>query len=77
MDGQETQLLRANTMYMALPLTAGTHTVELRYTTRGLKAGAMLSAAGILVFCGVLLGSWRTKGRNRDEETDTLDRQSR
>ncbi len=76
-DGQETQLLRANTMYMALPLTAGTHTVELRYTTRGLKAGAMLSAAGILVFCGVLLGSWRTKGRNRDEETDTLDRQSR
>ena len=76
-DGQETELLRANTMYMALPLTAGTHTVELRYTTRGLKAGAMLSAAGILLFCGVLLGSRRTKGRNRDEETDALDRQSR
>lgn len=74
-DGQETQLLRANTMYMALPLTAGAHTVELRYTTQGLKAGAILSAAGILTFCGVLLCSRRTKGRNRDEETCALDRQ--
>lgn len=75
MDGQEVQPLRANTMYLALPLTAGTHTIELRYTTQGLRAGAIGSAAGILAFCCVLLCSRRTKGRNRDEETHTLDRQ--
>lgn len=74
-DGQEVQPLRANTMYLALPLTAGTHTIELRYTTQGLRAGAIGSAAGILAFCCVLLCSRRTKGRNRDEETHTLDRQ--
>lgn len=76
-DGQETPLLQANTMYMALPLAAGTHTIELRYTTQGLKAGAILSAAGILTFCCVLLCSRRNKGRKHNEETHTLDSQSR
>lgn len=72
-DGQETPLLRANTMYMALPLTAGTHTVELRYATRGLGVGALLSAAGVLIFCGVLLGSRRDKGRKKYEKAEPLD----
>lgn len=72
-DGQETPLLRANTMYMALPLTVGTHTVELRYATRGLGAGALLSAAGVLIFCGVLLGSRRDKGRKKYEKAEPLD----
>ncbi len=71
-DGQETQLLRANTMYAALPLTPGTHTIELRYTTRGLKAGVLLSAVGILSFCGVLLYFRRKKGNDQDEKKKTL-----
>lgn len=64
-DGQETELLQANTMYLALPLTAGKHTIVLHYTTRGLSAGALLSAAGVVVFCGVLVYFRRSKGSNQ------------
>lgn len=49
-DGKKTELLQANTMFMALPLTAGTHTIELRYQTYGLKAGAAITAVGFLFF---------------------------
>ena len=37
-------------MYMALPVDAGTHTIELRYMTPGLRDGIKISALG--------LGAW-------------------
>lgn len=49
-DGEKTTLLQANTMYMALPLQAGSHTVELRYETYGLKAGMLISLIGVVCF---------------------------
>lgn len=63
-DGRKTELLRANTMYAALPLTAGSHTIKLRYVTRGLSAGLTLTGIGILSFCGVLFYFRRSKGRD-------------
>lgn len=47
-DGEKTTLLQANTMYMALPLRAGSHTVELRYETYGLKVGILISLIGVV-----------------------------
>lgn len=49
-DGKKTSLLKANTMYMALPLTAGSHTIELYYRTPGLRIGICISCAGFLFF---------------------------
>lgn len=49
-DGVQTPVLQADTMYMALPVDAGTHTIELRYMTPGLRDGIKISALG--------LGAW-------------------
>lgn len=55
MDGKETELLQANTMYMALPLTEGQHSIELRYQTPGLKAGVMGTGVGVLMLAGIVV----------------------
>lgn len=49
-DGRRTELLQANTMYMALPLSAGEHTVELRYCTYGLKTAIKITGMGFAAF---------------------------
>jgi uncharacterized membrane protein YfhO len=49
-NGKKTKLLRANTMFMALPLKAGFYNIELRYFTPGLKVGIILSILGFLFF---------------------------
>lgn len=42
-DGARAKVLRSDDMYMAIPLSAGAHTIEMRYETPYLKAGAALS----------------------------------
>ena len=53
-DGQPAELLRANTMYMALPLEAGVHEIELNYSVPGVWIGAVLSALGFGAFIVVI-----------------------
>jgi len=60
-DGRKTDLLTANTMYMALPLEAGTHHIVLQYETPYLKDGALVSLASILIF-----GAAAVYNRKRD-----------
>ena len=48
-DGEKTKLLRANTMFTALPLSEGYHEIELRYHTPGLLAGLILTIIGIVL----------------------------
>lgn len=54
-DGKETDLLQTNVMYMGVPLTAGEHQIELRYTTPYLKIGLLLSGVGFAAFIAMLL----------------------
>lgn len=54
-DGVETPLCQANVMYMALPLKAGNHTIELHYQTYGLKIGALLSVCGFGLFVVMII----------------------
>jgi len=54
-DGEERELLQANTMFMALPLEAGYHEVQLQYVTPGLTAGIALSLGGILTFIAICI----------------------
>ena len=54
-DGKETDLLVANTMFMGLPLAKGAHEVVLTYRTPGLNAGLLLSAAGCAGIVAIVL----------------------
>lgn len=50
-DGKEVELLRGNTMFMAIPMEKGDHYIELMYKTPGLKIGGLISiiSIGILI----------------------------
>lgn len=54
-NGKETKIVKANGMYMAIPLKAGGNGILLHYTIPGLKEGAMVSGITVLSL-GVLGG---------------------
>lgn len=68
-DGEEQEVLRANTMFCALALSGGTHAIELRYRTPGLTAGTAVSVLGLAawIVCSVLSGR-RKKKKSREAE---------
>ena len=47
-NGKETKIVKANGMYMAIPLKAGGNGIILHYTIPGLKEGVMVSGITIL-----------------------------
>lgn len=49
-DGKNATLLRANYMFLSLPLEKGNHTIELSYHTLGLRLGFLLSIIGFVLF---------------------------
>jgi hypothetical protein len=63
-DGQPGQLLRANYAVRGVPLAQGRHSVELRYRTPGLIAGAWLSCSTLIASLGVglILGRRKKSG---------------
>ena len=68
-DGEETELLRANYAYMALPLTAGEHTVELRFAIPGVKYALVIMAGAVVLFIVVCTASYlRRRGHARREK---------
>lgn len=62
-DGNETEQIEVFDALMAVPVTEGTHTIELRYIPRGFIAGAIISALAVLV-CMLLFFK---KGRASNE----------
>lgn len=48
-DGDPTEILRADYTFMAVPLTPGEHIVEFSYEPWSFKAGAIVSLAGLMV----------------------------
>ncbi len=54
-DGKETELVRGDIMYMALPLDEGKHHILLRYRTPYLLEGVLISALAVLFLIGKLL----------------------
>ena len=46
-DGEKTPILRADEMFMAIPLDAGDHEIELHYRTPGFTAGLIMTLAGL------------------------------
>lgn len=54
-DGQKTKLYQANTAFMAVELSPGTHTVELRYWMPGLTLGLVMSGIGMIGLVALLV----------------------
>lgn len=46
-DGTKTAMFRANFGMLAAPIAAGTHSIELRYTTPGRRVGWLFGALGV------------------------------
>ncbi|MBI4522117.1 MAG: YfhO family protein [Gemmatimonadetes bacterium] len=57
-DGESVPVLRANHTFRAVPLSPGTHTVELTYRSRLLARALATSVAGLLVLVASGAASW-------------------
>lgn len=66
-DGREAPVLRANSLFQAVPLLPGEHTVELRYEPQAVKLGLLISltAVGVAlaVVAGALMSRWNRRAR--------------
>ncbi|MGV3522638.1 MAG: YfhO family protein [Candidatus Sericytochromatia bacterium] len=62
-DDQPTPVLPANYTQMAIPVKAGTHTLNLRFTPPGLRQGAALSLMTLVLLLGGSWLSWRVQRR--------------
>ena len=49
MDGEEAPLLQVNVLLAGVQLSAGNHVVEFTYETPGLRMGAMMTLAGLIL----------------------------
>ena len=63
-DGKKADLYKANLMYMALELDAGSHNIVLKYHTPFLKAGTCISVLSVL-FYGVWMWLLKTRKTER------------
>ncbi len=70
-DGEEQEILQANTMYMALYLEAGEHEIVLKYATPWLRVGCILSVCSAVIFLGVVLID--LKRRKEENDVKNLD----
>ena len=57
-DGQETEVLRANLAFRAVAVPAGDHRIEMRYRPRSVLVGAGLSVGAVVL---LLLWAWRDR----------------
>ncbi len=64
-DGKPVKLLRANYMYMALPLTAGAHTVELTYAIPGAKYALVIMPCSVVLLIILCFASWLFRKRRQ------------
>lgn len=65
-DGTPAQVLRADTAFLGVALEPGSHTVAFTYKTPGLAAGAVLSAAGVVLLAAIwAVPALRKKSKKR------------
>ncbi len=71
-DGKPASLIRADGVLLGVPLSAGVHTVQLRYQPRAFRWGMWLSLAGLLAVLGLIAwGSrWQRVSLSREQYRD-------
>lgn len=65
-DGKKVDLMQANTIYSALYLKKGTHTIKLTYSTPGFTIGMLISLLSLLIGLMILI---LTKHKKRNIDT--------
>jgi hypothetical protein len=60
-DGQRVNINVANYLLRAVPLSAGAHRVEMRYTAPAARSGALISIVTLCLVGGLLIYSWRKR----------------
>ncbi len=60
-DGEEVPLYKANGLFLGVPLSAGSHEIQLRYRTPWLTEGIVLSVAAWAIFSVVVIITKRKK----------------
>lgn len=60
-DGKKAELLKANSLFMALPLEAGDHKIELEYHVPGFRLGLCFFALGAVILSGMIIHDKRKK----------------
>jgi hypothetical protein len=63
-DGKNAKIFRANYTQRAVPLGAGSHTIQMEYDSPAMKLGALLSILSFLVFAASVV-LWRKDARTR------------
>lgn len=66
-DGKAAELLKANSLFMALPLEAGDHKIELEYRVPGFRLGLCFFALGVAIL-GVMMFIDRRKRRQKAQQ---------
>jgi hypothetical protein len=58
-DGREVPVWRADYLVRAVPWPAGRHVLEMRYRPGEVRAGMILSGAGVVALLGMVIFQWR------------------
>ena len=75
LDGEPVQTLEVQDCLMAIPVTAGSHTVEMQYAPPGLIPGAAISAAAAII-CAAVWVRQRKKKRNEPENRAVVEKET-
>ncbi|MBR3143020.1 MAG: YfhO family protein [Clostridiales bacterium] len=65
-DGETTEIIRANIAFMAISLPSGNHTIEMTYSTPYLYAGWIISAVGTVLFFGYMIFEKKKNTRHQN-----------
>ncbi len=63
-DGRAAPVLQVDVALRGVPVPAGRHAVVLAFDDPAVRRGAWLSAAGIVVWLGLVAATWRRRGAN-------------
>ncbi len=73
-DGVKTEHIEVLESLIAVPLTAGKHTVEMKFTAAGYPAAVIISVAGIIIFAGVVILWLKKTSDDRKKRKEHLKR---
>lgn len=71
-DGKEVPIYRANAGFMAIPLAAGEHSVELRFSPPYFTTSWIISLIGFILFGGLIWWTSRKKNPTAKEEENDM-----
>ena len=63
-NGEKVELQKANVMYMAIPISAGVHEIQLVYHTPGGRIGGLIALIGVQLMIGIAMHERVRQKRN-------------